>query len=118
MLYIQSWKHQKARRYIKQQFGNEATKDLTNIKQIKNENGEMLTDERKIKERLKKCFKQLLNEENHPRVVIGDRISKSNDNIGNQQKRIIKVLKKVKINKAKRPIKSQLKRGNVYERKV
>ena len=50
---------------------NKATKDLTQIKQMKDQEGSVLTDENQIRERWKVHFETLLNEEN-PRMVTGD----------------------------------------------
>ena len=50
---------------------NKATKDLTQIKQMKDQEGSVLTDENQIRERWKGYFETLLNEEN-PRMVTGD----------------------------------------------
>ena len=47
---------------------NKATKDLTQIKQIKSEKGEVLSKEQEIKARWKTYFERLLNEENGRRV--------------------------------------------------
>jgi hypothetical protein len=43
---------------------NKATKDLTQIKQIKNEEGCILSEETDIKNKWKNNFEKLLNEEN------------------------------------------------------
>lgn len=50
---------------------DKASKDLTQIKQMKNEQGEVLTENEMITERWKTYFEKLLNEEN-PRSVVGD----------------------------------------------
>lgn len=50
---------------------NKATKDFTHIRQIKDGNGEILTEDENIRNRWKCYFEKLLNEEN-PRVVVGD----------------------------------------------
>ena len=50
---------------------DKASKDLTQIKQMKNEQGEVLTEKDKITNRWKTYFEKLLNEEN-PRSVRGD----------------------------------------------
>ena len=50
---------------------DKATKDLTQIKQMKDQEGSVLTDENQIRERWKVYFETLLNEEN-PRIVTGD----------------------------------------------
>ena len=47
---------------------NKATKDLTKIKQIKSETGEVLSNEQYIKAQWKIYFEKLLNEENRRRV--------------------------------------------------
>jgi len=47
---------------------NKATKDLTQIKQIRSETGEVLSNEQEIKARWKIYFERLLNEENGRRV--------------------------------------------------
>ena len=50
---------------------DKATKDLTQIKQMKDQEGSVLMDENQIRERWKGYFETLLNEEN-PRMVTGD----------------------------------------------
>lgn len=67
---------------------NKATKDLTHIKQMKSEDGEVLTDESKTKEKWEKYFEQLLNEENQ-RVVVGD-YSQDVENDGDDSRRKLK----------------------------
>ena len=47
---------------------NKATKDFTQIKQIKDGDGCVLSDEKEIKERWKAYFEKLLNEENERKV--------------------------------------------------
>ncbi|KAK3894199.1 hypothetical protein Pcinc_002033 [Petrolisthes cinctipes] len=47
---------------------NKATKDFTQIKQIKHEDGRVLSNEREIQNRWKVYFEKLLNEENERRV--------------------------------------------------
>ena len=50
---------------------NKASKDLTQIKQMKDEQGHVLVQTDDIKKRWKEYFERLLNEEN-PRTVVGD----------------------------------------------
>ena len=50
---------------------DKVTKDLTQIKQMKDQEGSVLTDENQIRERWKVYFETFLNEEN-PRMVTGD----------------------------------------------
>ena len=50
---------------------DQATKGLTQIKQMKDKEGSVLTDENQIRERWKVYYETLLNEEN-PRMVTGD----------------------------------------------
>ena len=50
---------------------DKATKDLTQINKMKDQEGSVLTDENQIRERWRMYFETLLNEEN-PRRVTGD----------------------------------------------
>ena len=81
---------------------DKVAKDLTQIKQMKNEHGEVLTETEKINERWKKYFEKLLNEEN-PRSLMGN--GTQNQGVVREVARVevAKALKKMKNGTATRP---------------
>ena len=81
---------------------DKATKDLTHIKQVKDENGEVLKEEEQIRKRWEKYFKKLLNEEN-PRTVFGDGVPNQALTPGISRLEVEKALKKMKNSKATGP---------------
>ena len=79
-----------------------ATKDYTQIKQIKDGNGVVLSDQNKIKERWEGYFENLLNEEN-PGVVFEDGIQNQGVTPDVSRKEVKLALKKMKNGKATGP---------------
>ncbi len=81
---------------------NKATKDLTHIKQVKDQHGRVLSEDGKIKDRWEKYFEHLLNEEN-PRVVFGDGVPNQAVTSSISREEVKKALKKMKKGKATGP---------------
>ena len=81
---------------------DKASKDFTQIKQIKDERGAVLSDESKIKERWGDYFEHLLNEEN-PRAVYGDGEPNENLTPAISREEVVKALRKMKKGKATGP---------------
>jgi len=78
---------------------NKATKDLTQIKQIRSETGEVLSNEQEIKARWKIYFERLLNEENGRRVF-GEGTANERETLGIARDEVRVALKRMKSSKA------------------
>ena len=81
---------------------NKATKDLTQIKQIKDEEGRILSEETDIKNRWKVYFEKLLNEENERRFF-GEGVANERDVPGIRKEEVKEALKRMKKGKATGP---------------
>jgi exonuclease III len=81
---------------------NKASKDLTQIKQMKNEQGKVLTDKHEITKRWKQYFEKLLNEEN-PRSVMEDGTMNQGMTKEVTREEVEKAVSKMKNNKATGP---------------
>ena len=78
---------------------NKVTKDLTQIKQIRSETGEVLSNEQEIKARWKIYFERLLNEENGRRVF-GEGTANERETLGIARDEVRVALKRMKNSKA------------------
>ena len=78
---------------------DKATKDFTQIKQVKDEHGVVLRDQDKIRERWKEYFNTLLNEEN-PRSVFEDGVANEGLTPGISREEVKVALAKTKNGKA------------------
>ena len=81
---------------------DKATKDFTQIRQIKDDQGKVLLDEGKIKERWEIYFEKLLNEEN-PRMVFEDGVPNLGTTTMISREEVENALKKMKTGKATGP---------------
>ena len=78
---------------------NKATKDFTHIKQIKDENGVVLSNQDKIKKRWESYYENLLNEEN-PRIIFEDGIKNLGVTHNIRRREVKRALNKMKNGKA------------------
>ena len=92
-----------------------STKDYTQIKQIKDKNGMVMSDPDKIKERWKEYYEKLLNEENL-RAVYGDGLQNQGVTIDISKEEIKLALKKMKNAKSWDQMKYQWKHGGVWDK--
>ena len=83
-------------------YRNKATKDVSHVKQKKDGNGAVLRDEERVRERWKKYFENLLNEE-YPREQHQNGTPSQGLTIGVTRVGIESALKKMKNNKATGP---------------
>ncbi len=81
---------------------NKATKDFTCIRQMKDEGGTVLSEGGKIKDRWKRYFEKLLNEEN-PRVVFENGTENDKETLGISREEVKMALKRMKNGKATGP---------------
>ena len=85
---------------------DKASKDVTKIKQIKDERGAVLHDEDKFKERWGGYCEHLLNEEN-PRMVYRDGEPNEGLTLGIMREEVVKAVRKMKMVKQQDEITSQ-----------
>ena len=81
---------------------NKATKDFTHIKQIKDENGVVLSNQDKIKKRWERYYENLLNEENF-RIIFEDGIKNLGVTHNIRRREVKRALNKMKNGKAVGP---------------
>ena len=81
---------------------NKASKDLTRIKQMKNEQGQVLMVDEEIRKRWQDYFRTLLNEENQ-RLVASDGIPNLGVTKQVSREEVVQELKKMKVGKAVGP---------------
>ena len=88
--------------YTIAKYMNKATKDISHVKQIKDESGAVLRDEERVRERWKEYFENFLNEE-YPREQHQKGTPNQGLTIGVTRAEVESALKKMKNNKATGP---------------